>query len=61
MRAGDSRDSLVGMRKLADDLYLLRGFPPFAINVYLMGGVLVDAGTRYATRRILSQLKGQSA
>jgi glyoxylase-like metal-dependent hydrolase (beta-lactamase superfamily II) len=46
------------MRKLADDLYLLNGFPPFAINVYLMGGVLVDAGTRFAARRILRQLRG---
>jgi len=44
---------------LANDLYRLRGFPPYAINVYLMGGVLVDAGTRYARRRILSQLRGQ--
>ena len=34
------------MKRLADDLYLLRGFPPNAINVYLMGDVLVDAGTR---------------
>ena len=40
------------MRQLADDLYLLRGFPPHAINVYLMGGVLVDAGTRFAARRL---------
>jgi hydroxyacylglutathione hydrolase len=46
------------MRRLADDLYQLGGFPPHAINVYLMGGVLVDAGTRRAGRRILRQLKG---
>jgi glyoxylase-like metal-dependent hydrolase (beta-lactamase superfamily II) len=46
------------MRKLATDLYLLAGFPPCAINVYLMGDVLVDAGTRYAARRILKQLNG---
>jgi hydroxyacylglutathione hydrolase len=48
------------MRKLADDLYLLRGFPPYAINIYLMGGVLVDAGSRFASRRILRQLKGRT-
>ena len=46
------------MIRLADDLYLLRGFPPFAFNVYWMGGVVVDAGTRYARRRILRQLRG---
>ena len=48
------------MKQLADDLYLLDGFPPFAINVYLMGDVLVDAGTRHAARRILRQLKGRT-
>lgn len=47
------------MLRLADDLELLRGFPPFAFNVYLMGGVLVDAGTRFAGRRILRQLRGR--
>src|SRR6516162_3017224 len=48
------------MRQLADGLYLLGGFPPHAINVYLMGGVLVDAGTRFARGRILRQLRGHS-
>jgi hydroxyacylglutathione hydrolase len=48
------------MRQLADDLYLLRGFPPNAINVYLMGDVLVDAGSRHAARRILTQVKGRA-
>jgi glyoxylase-like metal-dependent hydrolase (beta-lactamase superfamily II) len=47
------------MRKLATDLYLLAGFPPYAINVYLMGDILVDAGTRFAGSRILKQLKGK--
>jgi len=46
------------MRLLADGLYLLDGLPPFAINVYLMGGVIVDAGTRRAARRILRQVRG---
>ena len=46
------------MKRLADGLYLLNGLPPFAINVYLMGDVLVDAGTRHAARRILRQLRG---
>src|SRR3954463_12141798 len=47
------------MRQLADDLWLLRGFPPHAINVYLMGDVLIDAATRHAGRRILRQLEGR--
>src|SRR3954447_15673979 len=46
------------MKHLADGLYLLSGLPPYAINVYLMGDVLVDAGTRHAGRRILSQVRG---
>lgn len=45
------------MQQIADDLYLLRGFPPNVINVYLMGGVLVDTGSRHAGRRILRQLE----
>ena len=48
------------MKRLADDLYLLDGFPPFAINVYLMGDVLVDAGSRHAGKRILRQLRGRT-
>lgn len=44
------------MRRIADGLYLLDGWPRNAINVYLMGGVLVDAGTRWAKGRILKQL-----
>ena len=48
------------MKRLADDLYLLRGFPPNAINVYLAGGVLIDAATRHSARRILRQLAGRT-
>ena len=48
------------MKRLADDLYLLDGFPPFAINVYLMADVLVDAGSRHAAKRILRQLSGRT-
>ena len=44
----------------ADGLYQLRGFPPDAINVYLMGDVIVDAGTRHAGRRILRQVAGHA-
>lgn len=46
------------MKRLADGVWQLRGFPPHAINVYLADGVLIDAATRHAGRRILRQLKG---
>jgi glyoxylase-like metal-dependent hydrolase (beta-lactamase superfamily II) len=48
------------VKQLAGDLYLLRGFPPNAINVYLVGDTLVDAGSRHAARRILRQLRGRT-
>ena len=48
------------MKRLADSLYLLGGIPPYAINVYLAGDVLIDAGAKFATRRILRQLRGQT-
>jgi hydroxyacylglutathione hydrolase len=48
------------MKRLADGLYLLHGLLPFAINIYLMRDVIVDAGTRHAARRILRQVRGRS-
>ena len=36
------------MHQIVPDLFVLRGLPPNAINVYLMGDVLLDAGRRYA-------------
>lgn len=48
------------MKQLAPDVYLLSGMPPYAINVYLVGDVLVDAGSRHARRRILRQLRGRT-
>ncbi len=39
------------MKQLAEGVFQLRGFPPNAINVYLAGDVLIDAGTRHAARR----------
>jgi glyoxylase-like metal-dependent hydrolase (beta-lactamase superfamily II) len=44
------------MRTLADGVHQLKGMPPNAINVYLVGDVLVDAGTPGAKKRILKQL-----
>jgi glyoxylase-like metal-dependent hydrolase (beta-lactamase superfamily II) len=46
------------MKILADGLFQLGGFPPNAINVYLMDGILIDAGSRFDRGRILRQLKG---
>ena len=31
------------MHEIVPDLFVLRGFPLYAINVYLMGDVLLDA------------------
>jgi hydroxyacylglutathione hydrolase len=44
------------MRTLALDVHQLKGTPPHAINVYLVGEVLVDAGTPRARRRILREI-----
>ncbi len=46
------------MKQLAPDLWMLSGFPPNGINVYVMGDVLVDAGTRHSGRRIFRQIDG---
>lgn len=48
------------MRQLAAGVWQLRGFPPNAINVYLVEDVLIDAATRRAGRRILRQLAGRT-
>ncbi len=48
------------MKQLAPDVHMLSGFPPNAINVYVVGDVLVDAATRQAERRILRQLEGRT-
>ena len=47
------------MRQVADDVHQLSGFPPDAINVYLVGDVLIDAGYPASRRRILRQLAGR--
>jgi glyoxylase-like metal-dependent hydrolase (beta-lactamase superfamily II) len=44
------------MRELARGVWQLRGWPPNAINVYLVQDVLVDAATRQADRRIMRQV-----
>jgi hydroxyacylglutathione hydrolase len=47
------------MKQLADDVQMLAGWPPNAINVYLVGDVLIDAGTRQAEKRIMRQIAGR--
>jgi hydroxyacylglutathione hydrolase len=51
------------VKEIARDLFLLRGFPPAAFNVYVIRSgdrwVLVDTATRHARRRILRQLPGE--
>lgn len=46
------------MKQLAEGVWQLSGFPPNAINVYVIDDVLVDASTRFASRRIFRELKG---
>ena len=46
------------MKRLADGVWQLSGFPPNAINVFVIEDVLIDASTRYATRRILRNVEG---
>lgn len=48
------------MRQLADGVWQLGGLPPNAINVYLIGDVLLDAATRQGERRILRELGGRT-
>jgi len=46
------------VKRLAEGLWQLSGFPRNGINVYLMEDVLVDAATRHAGRRIMRQIQG---
>ncbi len=48
------------MKQLAEDVYMLSGFPPNAINVYVVGDVLIDAATRQAEKRIFKQISGHT-
>jgi hydroxyacylglutathione hydrolase len=44
------------MQQLAHDLWQLSGFPRNAVNVFVIGDVLVDAGMRWDRGRILKQV-----
>ncbi len=47
------------MKQITDGVHLITGFPPYAINAYLVGDVLVDAMTKRDAKRILRALKGR--
>jgi len=51
---------VLGVKQLAEGVLGLGGFPPNAMNAYLVEDVLVDAATRHARRRILRQLGGRA-
>jgi glyoxylase-like metal-dependent hydrolase (beta-lactamase superfamily II) len=48
------------VKQLAEGVWQLGGFPRDALNVYVIGDVLIDAGTRLDRRRILRQLDGRT-
>ena len=48
------------MKRLADDVEQLDGFPANAVNVYLAAGVLFDAGIRARQQMTLRQLRGRT-
>ena len=48
------------MKQLADGVEMLAGMPPNAINVYLVGDVLIDAATRQGERRIMRQISSRT-
>ena len=45
------------MRQLADDVWQLSGLPANGVNAYVVGDVLIDAGTRLDRGRILKQVR----
>lgn len=47
------------MREIAPGVHQLAGFPPNSVNTYLVGDVLVDAGSRLDRHLILRQLEGR--
>jgi hydroxyacylglutathione hydrolase len=48
------------MKELATGVFMLRGWPPNAINVYLVGDVLLDAATRQGEKRIMRQIAART-
>ncbi len=46
------------MQQLTEGVWQLSGFPRNNINIYVLGDVLVDAGTAFDGKRILKQISG---
>jgi glyoxylase-like metal-dependent hydrolase (beta-lactamase superfamily II) len=47
------------MKELAPGVFRLKQFPGPTVNVYLAGDVLIDAGTRWDRRRVMSEIEGR--
>ncbi|WP_354697873.1 MBL fold metallo-hydrolase [Paraconexibacter sp. AEG42_29] len=47
------------MKPIVADVHLITGIPPYSINCYLVGDVLVDAMAKMDRRRILKELSGK--
>jgi glyoxylase-like metal-dependent hydrolase (beta-lactamase superfamily II) len=47
------------LKLLADGVWRFKQFPARSVNVYLAGGVLVNAGTRWDRRRIFAETEGR--
>ncbi len=47
------------MKELADGVWQLSGFPPNAVNQYVIGDVLIDSGIVFDRRRVLGQIAGR--
>jgi glyoxylase-like metal-dependent hydrolase (beta-lactamase superfamily II) len=47
------------VREVVPGVWQLSGFPPDAINAYLVEDVLIDCRTRWASRRLVAQLAGR--
>lgn len=48
------------MIKIADNVYQIPLFPRKAVNAFLIGTVLIDAGVRRSGKRILSEVNGRT-
>jgi glyoxylase-like metal-dependent hydrolase (beta-lactamase superfamily II) len=46
--------------EIVPGVFQMSGFPRNYINSYLVGDVLIDAGTRWAQRRLFRQLRGRT-
>ncbi len=48
------------MREIAPDVHLITGFPPYAVNCFVIGDVLIDAMGKHDSKRILKALRGRT-